>query len=211
MATSIIKYALDKSGNAIFIDHAPNGLSCGCKCAECGEDMIAVQGEARKKEWHFRHHEETDCMGGQETAIHKLAKQIIVTNTKISAPKETLEYTEAQSEIPFDSIVPDVTVCISGYKVHFEITVTHGIDEIKRTFYTNGQHRSIEIDLNSITYDISPTDLENLILLQTHNKKYIFWPRPPEEKKEMDEGSAIVKFFLFLGAIFLIGRFFSRK
>lgn len=210
MAASIIKYALDKSGNAIFIDNADNGLSCGCKCAKCGKDMIAVQGEARKKEWHFRHHEETDCLGGQETAIHKMAKQIIVANTKILAPKGILEYTQAQSEIPFDSIVPDVTASISDYKVHFEITVTHGIDEIKRIFYTNGKHRSIEIDLSNISYDVSPSDLENLVLQQTHNKKYIFWPQPKVDKED-DDGSMLVKALLFIAGIFFLGKLFSRK
>ena len=209
MVNSIIKYAFDRSsGNVIFIDNADNGLGCNCKCAKCNKVMVAVQGEAKKKEWHFRHHEETDCSGGQETAIHKLAKQIIVSNRQIAIPGEVLDYTGAQAEKTFLSVIPDVTVIIDGLNIHFEITVTHGIDSAKRNFYTSGEHKSIEIDLTGISYDITPAELEELILRQVHNKKKIFWEKVVEEKKETP---ALIKVGFVLLVIYLFKRLFSRK
>ena len=176
MTTSIIKYALSNlTGKPVYIDVASNGLSCNCSCAKCGEKMVAVQGKSENhREWHFRHHIDSDCLGGQETAIHKLAKQIIVDNSQILIPNDTLIYSQARQEIKLGSFIPDVTVFANGHDIHFEIAVTNPVDKLKETFYKSGQHKSIEIDLTNISYDTTPNELEELVL-KTSKRKKIFW------------------------------------
>lgn len=176
MTKSIIKYALSNvTGKPVYIDIASNGLSCDCSCAKCNEKMVAVQGKSENhREWHFRHHIDSDCLGGQETAIHKLAKQIIVDNSKILIPGDTLFYSNPKQEAKFWAIIPDVSVTSNGGEIHFEIVVTHPVDSIKETFYREGNHKSIEIDLKNISYDIVPKELEELVLHHVENKRIFF-------------------------------------
>lgn len=173
MTDIIIKYALDSAtNNVVFIDNAERRFY---KCQKCQQQLIPVKGEARKKEWHFRHKDESNCSGGQETLIHKLAKNIICENYKITISDETLIYSLARQEERFDSIIPDVTVLSDGSNIYFEIAVTNPIDILKENFYKSGRHKSIEIDLTDISYNISPDDLKHKVLCQTNNKRKIFW------------------------------------
>lgn len=174
MTDSIIKYALHQlTDKPVFINDAANGLACNCKCEKCNERLEAIQGKVN--EWHFRHHKDTNCFGGQETAIHKLAKQIIVDNLQILIPDEALAYSQARQEERFGSIIPDVTVFANEETVYFEIAVTNPVDTLKENFYTSGQHKSIEIDLTNIPHDTTPQELKEMVLQQVDNKRKIFW------------------------------------
>jgi hypothetical protein len=204
MPTAILKYSLDcLTGNALFINDVSNGLSCNCICAKCGKRMVAIQG--LEKEWHFRHHEESDCSGGQETAIHKLAKQIILDNTKIFIPGETLLYGEARQEDPFLTIIPDVTVVSDNQTIYFEIAVTHHIEGLKEEFYKRGKYKSVEVDLSNVNYDIKPKELEDLVLNEINNKRKIYWM-----SVEKSEGKSNANIFwlilLAIGSFFLFRR-----
>ncbi len=207
MTNNIIKYSLDQqTGKSMFIKNVLNGLSCNCICAKCGKKMVAVQGA--EKEWHFRHHEDTDCIGGQETAIHKLAKQIIIDNSEMLIEKEVLLYSEARQEESFLSIIPDVTILSSGENVYFEIAVTHHVESSKENFYKNGFYKSIEIDLSNISYNITPNELEHIVLRDTSNKRKIFWSIEQSNKKTNSENFIWV-ILLAIGTFFLL--FWRRK
>jgi hypothetical protein len=173
MTDIIIKYALDlRTDDIVFIDNAERKFH---KCSKCQQRLTPVKGEARKKEWHFRHQIDSDCTGGQETLIHKLAKQFICENFQILIPYETLIYSQARQEKRFESIIPDVTVFANGHNVYFEVAVTNPVDTLKESFYKSGQHKSVEIDLTGIPYDIRPKDLKEMVLYQADNKRKIFW------------------------------------
>lgn len=62
----------------------PKGLRCGCVCKECGAALIARKGPERV--WHFAHHARGACPDGFETAVHWMAKQLIVGRTKVWVP-----------------------------------------------------------------------------------------------------------------------------
>jgi hypothetical protein len=184
MTDTIIKYALDnKTNKLVFIDHASRQLH---QCLRCECDLVTVKGEARKKEWHFRHKVDSDCLGGQETVIHKLAKQIIVDNSQILIPDENLFYSKARQEERLNSIIPDVTVFSNGQNIYFEILVTHRVDSLKETFYKVGQYKSIEIDLSNISYHTSPEELEELVL-KTAKRRKIFWTAAVEEIETIED------------------------
>jgi len=61
------------------VDLISKGLKCECVCLKCGEKLIAVV-EVTKKAKHFKHHTNIDCEGSQETALHELGKQILITS-----------------------------------------------------------------------------------------------------------------------------------
>lgn len=128
-----IKYALyEPTQRVMYIDKAARGLACNCRCFECKEKLEAVQGDIR--EWHFRHSNNTNCQGGPETAIHTLAKQIIADNSTIVIPGGNLYYSEPKIEQWLEQYKPDVSVVADGLAVHFEILVTHAVDEGKKLF-----------------------------------------------------------------------------
>lgn len=215
---NIIKYAIDNTTkNIIHIDNADNGLNCNCNCAKCGARMVAVQGKSiNHREWHFRHHIESDCLGGQETAIHKLAKQIIADNTQIAIPNDVLLfYTSPRLESRFETIIPDISVTSDGIDIHFEILVTHPVDIIKEEFYCKGQHKSIEINLKNYPYNISPEELKEIIINQAHNKRIIFWERKEHIKQENKTNNNflqwLVGFTIFVGIYKLFDNRTSRK
>ena len=212
--TDPIRYAIhDKTKKIVYIKNADNGLSCNCKCLECDERLEAVQGQIR--EWYFRHNKNINCKGGQETAIHKLAKQIIVDNSQIVIPGDTLFYSQPRQEERFSSIIPDVTVLANGQTIHFEIAVTHPVESLNETFYKNGQHKSIEIDLTNISYDIEPQELEKLILHQVENKRKIYWEQKlvtqPIHSNSNNGWAKIFAFLAFVAGLFIFRQLFTKR
>ena len=75
-------YAKTPDGAVVHVDSAKNGLACGCHCIECGEPVVARQGQVNK--WHFSHSYESPCLGyTKETVIHYRAKHLIADAIKI--------------------------------------------------------------------------------------------------------------------------------
>ena len=66
----------------------PNGENCGCVCPSCNVPLVAKQGQI--KEWHFAHARGADCVGAVESALHKMAKQLIMERQHLYVPQRTL-------------------------------------------------------------------------------------------------------------------------
>ncbi len=197
---TLYKFGKDKiSGETVFIQDTTNGLSCECVCFECEMPFIAVQGE--KNEWHFRHSVETNCIGGQETALHKLAKKIIAENSEMALPKYGIvTYNNTVQEKYFQTIIPDVTATTAdGQNIFFEVLVTHPVDKEKEIFYKTG-YKSVEINLNGYVFT-TLENLENEILKVLERKQIIFWEN--EEVKQSNIWNwiigGIIALLVFLG------------
>lgn len=66
------------------------GLACFCKCPACKGNLEARLGSKRRH--HFAHHKEAcDIAIAQETALHLLAKEILVENRHIMLPAYVLD------------------------------------------------------------------------------------------------------------------------
>ncbi len=190
------------TGKIVTIAEVNRGLTCDCICPNCGKVFVAAQGD--KNDWHFRHYEETDCNGGQETALHLLAKEIIANNSEITLPFHGLIlYDNAIKEKYFQTIQPDVTASTNGKNLFFEVLVTHRVDLAKEKFYVDGGHKSIEIDLQNFTFT-SKEDLTKEILTNCKNKRIIFW-----EKKVVVEESSDYSWIVWI--VFGIIAFFRLK
>lgn len=199
-----IKWALDQStGNPVFIENARNGLACNCRCAECGKIMIAEQGETKKRAWNFRHQEASECAGGFETAIHKAAKEIIISAAEIMISGGKISYTNARAEYILGDFRSDVSVTSAEFDVHFEIEVTNPVNQAKSNFYKVNKHKSIKIDLSSVPREITLEELKELILNSTKGKQVIYWT--DEQQKVNNSGSGFFWLILVLLAIFGLG------
>jgi hypothetical protein len=220
MKNNIIKYALDKTTQKVVrVDNVPKGLVCNCICVECGSDVVAVKGNFRK--WHFRHHVESNCKGGQETAIHKLAKEIIVNHNSIELDFKTLEYSEAKAEDHYETKRPDVSAIAEERPLFIEVYVRHQCEPEKKELYITKQINSFEIDLSNVSYHTSLKDLEELVLRNPTNKRIIYWheeiqqplPNPfvnkPIQKKKSNDNW--IGWGLSLAVIAGIGFLFKKK
>ena len=157
----------------IHIDNADNGKNCNCKCLLCDEELQARQGLIRG--WHFKHHINPNCSGGQESALHKLGKQILIDNSYIKVPRHnTINYSNAVAEKDLETKRPDVTAVFNDEPIFFEIVVSNPVDYNKEEMFINGQHRSIEIDLSECLTS-SFEEIKKSVLDKTENKRVIFW------------------------------------
>ena len=79
------------TGRMVSPTETGNGLKCDCICHVCRSRVISRQGDERI--WHFAHHEATDCPATAESAMHAMAKQLIVERQAIYLPSRTLQRT----------------------------------------------------------------------------------------------------------------------
>lgn len=179
-----MKLAVHQSTNKIIhIDQAKNGLRCGSICEECREALEARQGSVR--DWHFKHHKNTNCSGGQESALHKLGKQILLDHFQVFLPTYgKIEYSNAFVEKQLSNdVIPDVTAKFGESWIYFEIVVTHPVSPEKKGFYYTGRHNCIEINLRHCQ-EYSYDELKQWILNEAASKEIINWV-VDEEKIEI--------------------------
>lgn len=182
-----------------------NGLSY--RCVGCGKDMIVVKSFARKKDWHFRHAIDSDCSGARDYALHRFAVQILMRNSVVNVSKSLrLEYTKPRTEVPFSNVRSDVTVLCGSVDVHFEIFVTHDLDDEKIKVYKSQKVKCIRIDLSKHKWlSASSGEIEDAVLNQLNNKTIIYWEdqQVVKESKGMSGLVVLVIGGIALGAIFV--------
>jgi len=77
------------TGRMVSPAEAANGLKCNCICHVCRSRLMSKQGDERA--WHFAHHEATSCPVTVESAIHAMAKQLIVERRGVYLPERVLQ------------------------------------------------------------------------------------------------------------------------
>lgn len=66
-----------------------NGVACGCICSGCRRELVAKQGAVL--EWHFAHASGSTCGNAVESALHRMAKQLIVDRGEVYLPELVVE------------------------------------------------------------------------------------------------------------------------
>lgn len=146
-----------------------------CYCWKCNEKLEAVLEFKDKSRIKFFRHNNSDCKGSQETALHELAKQILVTGTHLATKEHGLiDYMGAVAENRLEQKRPDVSAIFEGKPIYFEVYVSHAVDSGKEKFFIGGKHRSLEIDLSDCT-TTSFDEIKRLVLEETSNKKIFYW------------------------------------
>ena len=191
-------FAVNNVGKIVSIREVANGKACDCSCPECGEVVIARQGEIRQ--WHFAHVSGADCYGSAEGALHRAAKQLIVEEGRVllpslavrqtvrlddgrtgqgavALPEEAAVLTEPRLEVQLGVIRADVAAQHRDEPLLIEIAVTHFVDNVKRDNLSTLGIACVEIRLSPDpellwTWDL----LRQQVLLDSHNREWIFHP-----------------------------------
>jgi hypothetical protein len=168
----------------------PRGLACDCVCPQCRAPLVAKQGE--QLVYHFAHAAlSATCQGAVETAIHRMAKQIVLGSTGIVAPPLIAHYrhhppetitpatwlriSHVRIEVSLGNIVPDIMATVADFDLAIEILVTHAATAEKLAVLRTRQLPAFEIDLSGYR-NIAPDDLEPYVL-RIAPRKWLFNPR----------------------------------
>ena len=182
-------YAI-KDGVATSIENVESGLKCGCICPSCGEPLIARKGAKRMH--HFAHYSGHNCEYGYETSLHLAAKEILSKANRIMLPavyiqfpnspkapelyceSKEIEIERVELEKRFQDVIPDVVIYAGGKQLFLEVYVTHAIDDVKLKKLKESDISTIEIDLSRKEHSISLEELQNVLLDESDEKKWVY-------------------------------------
>lgn len=192
-----LAYGEKPDGTIVHINDVPSGLACDCRCPACGDTLVAHKGP--KKRHHFAHLAATECHHATETALHKLAKEILNEERRLWVPEVTAEHEgvflpkhraryldleDAILEKPLEGMVPDVMVRKSGRELLVEIFVTHrcGAEKIGRIRARGSA--ALEIDLSRLPRD-APKDVVARAIIRQAPRQWLFNSRLEAAKAEL--------------------------
>ncbi len=172
-------------------------------CAECGGKLIPVQPSNPKKQWFFRHAVESNCEGSRETAIHLMAKQILLEERRIMLPymlikpephiyieykshkqvriyqlgsRKLFQFDSVQDEVWHEGRIPDIVAVSGDRKLFIEICVTHGIDADKLSWIQEQNISTLSVNLSGLSRDASKADVRKCLLTGwLHNMNIMNW------------------------------------
>jgi len=93
----ILKYGLHEEGIK-YIDDVESGLSCGCRCMSCGEELIARNG-GEVNEHHFAHRNGNVCKGIKLDVCTYLLKEALEEVKELLLPKSYLKIDSCDSKL----------------------------------------------------------------------------------------------------------------
>ena len=202
----------------VRVEEVPSGLACNCFCAKCGSPFEAVHPKSKRK--HFRHHQTVDCQGSFESAVHLLAKKVLVQNKCLMLPylkvqpskslwqlgtrvmqeelvveRKLWHFESVKDEVRMDGRIPDIVMWKGERKLLVEIFVTHDITEEKLEWIRERDLATIRVDLSWADYDIT----ENLLVKSlrdgrrvntTLRTNIVRWVHHPWEKAAQERVNA---------------------
>ncbi|MGY4225148.1 hypothetical protein ACVMIH_002509 [Bradyrhizobium sp. USDA 4503] len=149
---------------------------------------------------HFGHQASYACANAPETALHKLAKEIVSTERRLVVPEVRAEFNgkavilHRRRLVLFDNaveearhlkdLVPDLYVERDGHRLLVEIYVTHACDELKRIELKNQGIAAVEIDLSRLPRDASRSEVEEAVI-EKARRIWLFHPKIDSELKAM--------------------------
>lgn len=201
----------------VRVEDVPSGLACNCYCAKCGERFEAVHSTSRR--WHFRHHESTNCDGSFESAVHLLAKEVLVQTKCLMLPElkvktskalwvrgtrgfwetvvepQLMHFDTVKDEVGMDGRVPDIVMWKGDRKLLVEIFVTHDLTEEKLVWIRERDLATISVNLSWANYDINADSLtrslhEGLSVEMTPRFNIVSWVHHPWTKAAQERVDA---------------------
>jgi hypothetical protein len=154
---SIIQLAI-KNGRVVSVDQVENGLACGCRCPDCDGILIA-KNRGEIKVHHFAHESGQICETSQETALHLLAKEVLIEQKAILLPSphngNVQRFDAAAAEVTqylLDGGIfrPDVELIRDDKKLFVEFRVAHAVNDAKIRQIRLCGVDCVEIDLQDL-------------------------------------------------------------
>lgn len=193
-----LTYALDVDGKLIHVDSVSTGLACKCFCPHCKSELVAKNGGYRKVH-HFAHVNGSDCVGAIESALHKMAKDILKEHKLIMLPPiqqngtgiRTL-FSKVDVEV-FDkdlSLRPDCIAYIeNGGVIWVEFKRSHEVDVKKAGKIISAKIDCVEIDLNLCELD--PIKVRSFIESNSERRKWIYFHDNPTSSYVYEKNSYV--------------------
>lgn len=199
-----------KNGVLLDVSEVEQGLACDCVCPACHTPLQARKG--KKTVHHFAHNPKTrpeDCHYAYETALHMMAKQILVEHALLILPELRLEesmknpggwemqaqaYVAKKMAFTYDTVElekqlgpyqPDVIVTDGKQQILIEIAVTHFVDPEKKQAIRKDKHMAVEIDLSKLDRFPDKQDLIDAVITTTSNKRWLSHPDAPSTKGKL--------------------------
>jgi hypothetical protein len=170
-----------EDGRVVGVDQVESGLACGCVCPGCHKPLVAAKGEINQH--HFRHYSEDSsaCGGGQETALHRLAKTMVAEAAAISIPGGIRDIVSADLEPWMDGIRPDVLLHTPEGDIAVEIAVNHWTEKEKVATFVQRNLAAMEIHLSHYRGVVmSAEELQGIVL--THARRQWLKVKPAEPR-----------------------------
>jgi hypothetical protein len=191
-----VPYAL-KGGAVVHVSQVARGLDCDCICFRCGGDLVARKGVRR--EHHFAHYGDSDCLGAAESLLHRLAKDLLSNATSVALPSYIYRENSRRFGIPISierEILAASRVCVSGVAVEqslgrvvpdlllrsdegnliLEIAVSHRVDKGKLRHIRRMNIPALELSLTAEDAWLSPAELLQRLVEDTSIKSWLFHP-----------------------------------
>ena len=176
------------------------GLACGCTCPGCGRRLLAKKGD--KQRWHFSHYQGGGDEYCYETAVHRMAKQVLPASRTLQLPAWFREialpdldhhmhtgayerpdrvwaYTQAREEEWMADMRPDVVAeddRPATLSLLVEVKVSHAVDERKAGLVRKRGWAMLEINLSKLDPDAVLDDAFERAVLEDAPR---FWIHSP--------------------------------
>ncbi len=198
-SNKLLQIALDENDEFVSIYNVKTGLDCNSKCPNCKCRLVAknkgkTSNEALKpneKLAHFAHYNAPECIGASESAIHLLAKEIILERRKLLLPSTIFnrEVLVESKFIEFDEVIlekiikvgdkyikPDAILVKNKTELFIEFYKTHFVDDEKIEKIKWLGTSCLEIDLNLVDPLINgEINKEGIIELLEKEEDSKFW------------------------------------
>ena len=176
-----LTYALNVDGKLVHIDSVSTGLSCKCFCPHCKGALIA-KNRGVQKIHHFSHTNGSECEGAIESALHKMAKDILqeykvvmMPFTEQSVKEQQIVLKRVDLEVFNKELLlrPDcVGYTENGRVLWVEFKRSHEVDVKKAGKIISAKIDCVEIDIN--TCELDPIKVRNFIEDSSKNRKWIY-------------------------------------
>lgn len=187
-----------RDGRMVSTEDVPSGEECGCVCPGCLAPLVAKKGETNVH--HFAHVGQV-CGSGPETAIHLMAKQILVQEKNMELPAMVVElsavdafgdlavvrttlvdarhihYSSVSTEVTIGNHRPDaLAMCSDGTEHRVEVFVSHAVDSMKAKELEALDAACFEICLNNLPTDISVDCLRAAVISTPERVRWVSYP-----------------------------------
>lgn len=196
------------NGTIVHVSEVVSGLACDCVCPGCRARLVARKGAL--KEHHFGHYRSAQCKQALESALHKLAKQVLDERRELLLPEvraeigdqelvthreEVHRFDGAILEHHLDTIVPDVIVQKGDHRLLVEMFVTHRCGPEKIARIQELGIACLEIDLRKLPRSASAGEVAQALLGKAprywiHNPKVAAASRKLQERIGRNEEKA---------------------
>lgn len=102
----------ERGGRLVTVDEVRQGVECGCVCPACGSRLVARKGA--QKVHHFAHLHDADeasCARAAETALHRMAKQLVAEADAFPVPEFVVD---VRAEVDGHGGLGYATACRAG-------------------------------------------------------------------------------------------------